>query len=140
MFCGLFSNLDVSTGSTADSIMQSVGKGLIEVSSQSVGDFRADLRECKFRAMRQEVLALEARLDGDLSLAPSCSQDIQNYIRLLKFGQNQPTAGIPAELLYNRDIERATSWAQRIVSLYGQLLCVWPDITRAALNCREECF
>lgn len=138
MFCGLLSSLPSNKDLTADCIIRNTGRALIEIGNQPLPEFRATLRECKNRSARKEILALETRLDQDYSSVPSCARDIRNYIRLLRQGQEHPTAGIPAEIIFRFNEERAVHWAQRIVFLYGRLLYAWPEIIQVALTLRNE--
>jgi aryl carrier-like protein len=140
VFCGLLSSLPANPDSTAESSMRSIGKALVEIASQHLSDFQSTLRQIKNQNTSQDIAALESRLDQDYAATPSCLQDIGRYIQLLEFGRNQPTSGVPSELLYDADLEQAIRSTQKIVLYFGRLLYVWPDIVKAASDMRQHGF
>jgi acyl carrier protein len=128
MMCDLLSAVPKKEFQTQKEATQHVGESLIEIAAQSLLNFRSQLVQQRRASLAQEVAALELRMEVSDPMPSAIYQDMRMYIQTLKEGSDLHTAGIPAELLYGRDLEDALSIARDLTALFGRLLCLWPDM------------
>ncbi|HYG61718.1 MAG TPA: hypothetical protein VEL74_03985, partial [Thermoanaerobaculia bacterium] len=66
------------------------------------------------------------------------AEDVRNYLALLRQHAARPDFAVPLDLLYGREPEEARRLAQHLLSDYGRLLTVWPDLVAAARELRAQ--
>jgi hypothetical protein len=117
--------------------LSNVGAVLKHIGSVSKAEFRIYAEECKKSLLMTKRKYLEERLSSGFPMASSYVSDVNAYLLRLQEGERRSDGAIPIELLYRNDGEAALSLTQEIVSLFGELLLVWPEMLKASLFLKE---
>ena len=115
--------------------LRELGRSLSAFGAMSINAFQEYIRECRTRLSQRRLAFLEGRLGSAGGLAPSYVADLKTYIARLREGDRREDAGIPAEILYGREIGDALYWTRKVIATYGELLSAWPDIVEVAQGC-----
>lgn len=97
-----------------------------------IRSIHAYIRECSTRLTQDRLHLLEERLRSAGPAAPSYVADMESYMERLREAGKREETGIPVELLYGREIDAALRCTQRVIAMYGKLLCAWPDMVEVA--------
>jgi hypothetical protein len=136
MICDLLSAVPKRETRTQKEATQHVGQSLIKIAAQSLPSFRSQLVQQRRASLAQELAALELRMEVSSPMPSALYQDMRMYIQTLKESSDRHAAGIPAELLYRREMEHAVPLARDLVALFGRLLCLWPDMIESKNSAR----
>lgn len=128
MFCSLLTDPAADWNAKPGEPLATAGRRLVEIGTQTVPDFQQLLFQRRRLQIGTEIAFLEHRLAGLPPDAASCRRDITSYLQALSRSSEDVPAGIPAELLYGRELPLATHLGRKIVTLYGHLLCAWQDL------------
>ena len=112
--------------------LRELGRSLSNICALSLDLFHAYIRECSTRLTQDRLHLLEERLRSAGPAAPSYVADMESYMERLREAGKREETGIPVELLYGREIDAALRCTQRVIAMYGKLLCAWPDMVEVA--------
>jgi hypothetical protein len=127
MFCDLLSCPSLHKMTSGEDAIRKTGQTLMDFGSQSPKDFHALLVDCGRRTVAEQVAFLQRRMTRLGRQPTAWSHDVDAYIRALE-KRDWRLAAVPAELQYCREIDQAVELARKMVSLYGRLLALWPDM------------
>jgi hypothetical protein len=114
--------------------LRELGRSLEGIGMMPTLAFRSYIRSCSGILNKKKISLLEDRLSTLNGAARSYTDDVKTYMQRLLQGDKREEAGIPAELLYGRELGVALECTQKFVTMYGQLLYAWPDMIEVVMN------
>jgi hypothetical protein len=112
--------------------LAAAGRSLRQLAGGSAGDFRELLRSQGDRALRRSLTWLEGVLDRAEGSPVSWADGLRGFCAHHRAVLASPDLGLPLELVKRHPPEEATALMQRLLTRYGELLEVWPELFSAA--------
>jgi hypothetical protein len=131
MFCALLR-------SSQDLTLVTLGAHLRDLGRRGPQSFADALGECVRQYRRRQLSALEATSAEVEAELPHWAKDARAFVAAARSGMSQIQGLIPAEILYERELEQAIDTARQLVLNFGDLLQAWPGIATAATRLQEQ--
>jgi len=138
MFCGLLPPPQSPPQSPQGLTLVTLGAHLRDLGRRGPRSFADALGDCVRQYRRRQLSALEARSAEVEAELPHWAKDARAFVAAARSGLSQIQGLIPAELLYERELEQAIDTARQLVLNFGDLLEAWPGIALAATRLQEQ--
>lgn len=134
MFCALLPPRQSPQGLT----LATLGTHLRDLGRRGPRSFAGALGDCVRQYRHRQLSALEARSAEVEAELPHWAKDARAFLAAARSGMCQMQGLIPAELLYERELDQAIDTARQLVLNFGDLLEAWPGIAMAAIRLQEQ--
>lgn len=112
--------------------LRKVGSQLLEVGRFGVSEFREFLSLALWSRASKLIVRLESELKQQCNEPEYWADEVRCRIDRIRSAVVKPEYLVASDIARPANLENALRDAQRIVSLYGRLLCEWPEIVAVA--------
>lgn len=112
--------------------LRKVGSQLLEFGALRVADFREFLSISLWSRASRLILSFETAVKEYSNEPDYWAAEVRSRIEKIRSAVTRPEYLMPTDLGRSANLEDALRDTQRILSLYGRLLCEWPGIVAVA--------
>jgi hypothetical protein len=123
---------------TTEDRTRAFGDQLVNLGSMQLPEFMEVMRLHFCQGVSQRIVLLEQTLASHGNTPDYWAKDVRKHIAALRCALSKDDFAVPQDLLEYRSADHASQLARRLVLMFGQLLCWWPQIIKAAKVLRSQ--